>query len=100
MINGIGTIFYGRRNYVPDGEWETLDTTKWFACFWFPVLPLGSYTIRRERRRDIISSMARNLSWEETVYILARRPLDLTQVLATYLKAYVPVAFVVLWGSR
>lgn len=50
-VNGIGTIYYGRRNakvrqaYCPQcGKYSTLssyDTTLWFVIVFIPVIPLG-----------------------------------------------------------
>ena len=95
MINGIGTIHYGKRNYRADGNAEIFDTTKWFAVFWLPLFPLGSYTIERERRQDLIQAIARTGFSRETIYIHGRRPLDLPQVLTTYVKSWVGVGLIV-----
>ena len=88
MVNGTGCIFYGKRNYRTDGILEELDTTQWLAVVWLPIVPLKSVSIARKRRADLISSMARNIWWSETIHVLGRRPLDWSQIALTYLKAY------------
>jgi len=41
-INGIGTTFYGQRDFRPDG---TYLTTEWFALLYFPIFPLRSLRV-------------------------------------------------------
>ena len=88
MFNGIGTIYYGKKNYRAEGETEIFDITKWFAFTWLPILPLGSYTIERPRRQDIIQAIARTGISSETIFIHGQRSLDVPQVLWTYLKGW------------
>jgi hypothetical protein len=92
VINGTGRIYYGRKNYSTENDLEHLDTTEWVVLLWLPILPLHSASITRDRRPDIISSMARSMMWSETVQARARRPLDWAQVGATYLKVYGTIA--------
>lgn len=42
-VNGIGTKFYGQRDYHPDG---THITTEWFVVLWIPILPFRSLRVR------------------------------------------------------
>jgi hypothetical protein len=42
-FNGIGTTFYGRRDFALDG---TYTTTEWFAFLYVPIIPLRSLRIR------------------------------------------------------
>jgi len=96
VINGIGTIHYGKRHYRTEGDdGEIFETTKWFAFFWLPIIPLGSCTIQRERRHDLIQAIARQFYHRETIYILARRRLDIPQVLITYVKGWLGVSLIV-----
>lgn len=88
MINGIGTTFYGKINYVTNGEIEEYDTTKWFCVFWLPIFPFCSYRIQRKYRADIISKMARQLFWSETIYLINKRPLDVKQIISVYIWTY------------
>ena len=95
MINGTGRTFYGKKNYRPDGNREVFETTKWFAVLWLPLFPLGSYTIERDRREDLVQAIARTGFSRETVLVHSRRPLDLPQVIGTYAKGVVGVAALV-----
>jgi hypothetical protein len=42
-FNGIGTSFYGQRDFRPDG---TYTTTEWFVFLAIPVIPLRSLRVR------------------------------------------------------
>jgi hypothetical protein len=42
-LNGIGTTFYGQRDFRADG---TYVTTEWIAFLYFPILPLRSLRVR------------------------------------------------------
>jgi len=42
-FNGVGTMFYGQRDFRLDG---TYVTTEWFVVFAFPVIPLRSLRVR------------------------------------------------------
>ena len=41
-LNGIGTMYYGHGDRLPDG---TYTATKWAVLFWIPLFPLGSYRL-------------------------------------------------------
>jgi hypothetical protein len=42
-LNGIGTTFYGQREFRADG---TYVTTEWIAFLYFPIIPLRSLRVR------------------------------------------------------
>lgn len=80
--NGIGTIFYGKRDFRPDGSYVT---TEWLIVLWIPILPLRSARIldigEGEHRLSTIRSLAyleieeQNLSsrqvWSTYLYIVS-----------------------------
>jgi hypothetical protein len=82
LIRGIGRKFFGRKSIsILEGEqMEEYDTTLWFVLFWFPVVPIASYRIRRRVRNW----------WQgfETgdVSAVARYPRDWNQITATWIK--------------
>ena len=88
MINGIGLAYYGIKALKFDDEWEEYDTTKWFCLVWLPIIPIGSFRIRRKRRKDIISKIARQGMWVETIFVIEKRPIDWRQIGKIYLCAH------------
>jgi hypothetical protein len=48
-FNGIGTTFYGQRDFRVDG---TYITTEWIAVFYFPIVPLRSLRVRYQGPGD------------------------------------------------
>ncbi len=70
-INGIGTTLIGRRDFRCDG---THLTTAWFTFFYLPICPIRSFRIR---------SFGNN-----SFNIVEKRPLNLRQVMATYLYTF------------
>jgi hypothetical protein len=47
-FNGIGTTIYGKREVNPeDGSYIV---TKWFTVLYFPIIPLGSYRVIKEKQ--------------------------------------------------
>jgi hypothetical protein len=91
----IGTIHYGKRHYRTDGDdGEIFETTKWFSFFCLPIVPLRSYTIQRERRHDLIQAIAWTFR-SETIHVLARRRLDIPQVLTTYVKGWLSFGLII-----
>lgn len=42
-LNGIGTTFYGQRDFRADGSYIT---TEWFAVLYLPIVPLHSLRVR------------------------------------------------------
>lgn len=51
---GMGRKFFGKSNYQYDSisNSEEFDTTLWFVLLMFPLIPLGTYRIRRRRREN------------------------------------------------
>ena len=49
-FKGIGRIFYGKANRTINETFafEEFDTTLWWIVFWIPVIPRGSFRIRRK----------------------------------------------------
>ena len=84
-FNGIGTSFYGQRQFETDGSYVT---TKWFVLGFFPVVPLGSLRVRH-----IGSGGIPFLSSSSTFEVVEELPLNGLQVLSTYLYAI----FIVAW---
>jgi len=42
-LNGVGSMFYGRRNYDPGTQ--SYVTNHWLTFFFFPIFPLGAYRV-------------------------------------------------------
>jgi len=41
-INGVGTTFYGKRDFRADGSYVT---TEWVVLLWLPLIPLRSFRV-------------------------------------------------------
>ena len=53
-FNGIGTTIYGKREVNPeDGSYIV---TKWFTVLYFPIIPLGSYRVIKEKQNFLAGS--------------------------------------------
>jgi hypothetical protein len=52
-VNGTGRAFFGRTNceYNPQYDYDEIDTTLWWTIFWVPIVPRGSFRIRRKATR-------------------------------------------------
>lgn len=76
-INGIGTTFYGQRDFRADGSYVT---TEWFVILYLPVVPIKSLRIAEtnDRTNAVIYS-------SESYHVLGQVPLSAIQVLSTYL---------------
>jgi len=50
-FHGIGRIFYGNahRTFNETFAFEEFDTTLWWIFFWIPLIPQGSFRIRRKQ---------------------------------------------------
>lgn len=81
-INGIGTTLYGKREKHSDGSYIV---TKWFVLFLLPIFPLSSYRVWRGETKASLFL----LPGAETEYRMIQVPLNLRQVLNTY---------VAIWG--
>jgi hypothetical protein len=73
--------FIGKKNRKLDPRFrvDEFDTTLWFVI-WIPVVPLGSYRVRRRFRRLWNPCRSRRL------HILETRPRDWEQILLTWMK--------------
>ncbi len=76
-INGIGTAFYGQREFRADGSYIT---TEWFILCFVPILPLRSIRVIRNPSAD--TNLVVYTS--ESFHVLETTRPNLKQVLATY----------------
>lgn len=79
-LNGIGTTFYGQRDFRDDGSYLT---TKWFVFLYVPLIPICSLRVVYEGP----SEPARHFGYgpSESYAVHERRfPPDWKQVLMTY----------------
>jgi hypothetical protein len=90
-VNGVGWIFYGRRDFGPDGSFIT---TEWFIIFHFPIFPLRSYRAISHGRESVVGPF-----YQKTHYSLSKpmRP-NLRQVVSTYLFCYGFVGLMIYLG--
>jgi hypothetical protein len=51
-FHGIGRVFYGKthRTFNETFAFEEYDTTLWWIFFWIPLIPEGSFRIRRKQK--------------------------------------------------
>lgn len=82
---GIGRKLFGKTNhsYDPGSEFEEFDTTLWFVIFWLPVIPLSSYRVRRDVRRQWKYLFSRR------IWTVRKLPRNWGQILLTWIKAAV-----------
>lgn len=75
--------FLGRNNFVGDASSgsEEYDATLWFVVYWFPLIPLGTYRVRRNR------SPKRWWNLHRDIAIMTKLPLNWKQILRTWLIA-------------
>src|ERR1700682_3707060 len=85
-LNGIGTTIYGKREVNPeDGSYIV---TKWFAVLYFPIIPLGSYRVIKEKKHFLAGFPE---------YQMNDAPLSMKQIIFTYMAWWsIPVAIIVL----
>ncbi|WP_050028350.1 hypothetical protein [Verrucomicrobium sp. BvORR034] len=76
-FNGIGTAFYGERNYQLNGSYIT---TEWIILFYLPIIPIRSLRIARNPQDDVHAVAYHS----ESYYVLNREPLCWAQVFSTY----------------
>ena len=59
-FHGIGRIFYGKahRTFNETFAFEEYDTTLWWILFWIPLIPKGSFRIRRKQEDRPFTSYA------------------------------------------
>jgi hypothetical protein len=85
-FNGIGTTIYGKRDLDPaDGSYIV---TKWFTFIYFPVIPLGSYRVIKEKQAFLAGFPK---------YQMREAPLNTRQIMLTYLAWWcIPAAILLL----
>lgn len=85
-FNGIGTTIYGKREINPeDGSYLV---TKWFTLLYFPIIPLGSYRVIKEKQ---------NFFAGHSKYQMKKAPPSVRQIIFTYMAWWgIPVALVFL----
>ena len=90
---GIGRRFFGKNNYQLDSQFafEEFDTTLWFVLFWFPLVPLGTYRVRRKRRR----SWWRGILGEDDLSVIHKLRRNWEQIFLTWIEA-VLITFAIL----
>lgn len=64
-INGIGTTWYGQRDFRPDG---TYLTTEWFAVLFFPVIPLRSLRMKYTGEKMYAIYEVSFPNWKQVLY--------------------------------
>src|SRR3954468_17345776 len=85
-FNGIGTTMYGKREVNPeDGSYIV---TKWFVLIFFPIVPLGSYRVIKEKQSFFHGGFPK--------YQMTEVQLNRRQVVNTYLAWWgIPLAIIV-----
>jgi len=85
-IQGIGTDFYGKREYNKVNK--SYITTKWFVLFLLPIIPLKSYRIVKELGYEKSYIIA--FSNMQHYKVLEEVPLrqNIAQILLTYSMVY------------
>jgi hypothetical protein len=83
--HGMGRRIFGKSNYShdPGSDFEEFNTTLWFLIFWLPVIPLASYTVKREIHHGWGRFVPRKM------WIVRKLPRNWGQILSTWLKAAV-----------
>ncbi len=83
LFRGTNKQFYGKGRYTcnEDHRIEEFDTTLWFVVFFFPLVPLGSYRIRRRLRPRW------NILASDTIHVVQRLPTNWEQILLTWITA-------------
>jgi hypothetical protein len=73
-FNGIGTTIYGKREINPqDGSYIV---TKWFTFLYFPIIPLGSYRVIKQKKNFLAG---------HPEYQMREAPRNVKQIIFTYL---------------
>lgn len=84
-FNGIGTTYYGRREFRSDA---TYVTTEWFILFYIPIIPLGSFRV------EFDGAMWRMFGSVQHYSVYEQTSLNWRQVLNTYLSVVFSVSWV------
>ena len=89
-LNGIGTAFYGKRDFCADG---TYITTEWITVLYIPLVPLRSMRVRYQGRAEPRFSIG--VGSAETYAVFEKTAPRLKQVLFTYGYTW----FLITWTS-
>jgi hypothetical protein len=88
-FQGIGTTFYGQRDFHADGSFIT---TEWFVLIYFPVIPLRSFRVKSKGAED--TGLVFPVYYQKQNYSIYERKFpSWKQVLYTYSF----VIFIILW---
>jgi hypothetical protein len=87
-LNGVGTIFYGQRDFRYDGSYLT---TEWLVVFYLPIIPIRSLRVRHQGPGE--SGLLIGVGSAENYAVLDQSRPNLKQVVSTY--GY--VGFVTVW---
>jgi hypothetical protein len=87
-FNGIGTTFYGKRDFRSDGSYLT---TEWVSFVYFPLFPLRSLRVRYQGPAE--PRFPIGVTSAESYAVFERTTLNLKQVFCIYVYAL----FVVGW---
>jgi hypothetical protein len=90
-INGIGTTFYGKRDFRADGSFLT---TEWVSLLYFPLFPLRSLRVRYLGQGERAFPIGVGSSDNYAVY--DKTPPNLKQVIYVYGYAVFAVGWVFL----
>lgn len=75
-FNGIGTKYYGEREFLEDGSFVT---TEWFVFVYVPIIPIGSF-------RVVPTGKSSNLLvYRSSQYLVKRVPINWRQVRNVYI---------------
>jgi len=85
-FNGVGTTVYGKRDVSPtDGSYIT---TKWFIVIFFPIFPLASYRVIKEKQKFMTIAFPK--------YQMTQVKFNIKQVINTYLAWWsFPIALII-----
>jgi hypothetical protein len=79
---GLGQKFRkSNRQRDPSGSFEKYDSTLWFVILWFPIFPMGTYTVRRSLTKWL------GIVFASDQVALERHPRNWEQILLTWVKA-------------
>lgn len=93
-LNGIGTTFYGQRDFRKDGSYTT---TEWLVFFYVPLIPIRSLRVRYQGPAE--SSFPIGFGSAESYTIYEKRFPHWKQVLCTYGYISLVAAWAYLAGS-
>ncbi len=74
-FNGFGSMYYGRRDMLPDGSYIT---TEWTTVAYIPLIPLASHRVRPTGKGSY------SFFYDSTEYMVQRVPLNWAQVRNVY----------------